>query len=159
VLAADYFFIEPFYSIDLNLAFVERTLTFGVILAVVIWFAHVRKRAEERLREQTERLQEQTQLLEAAKEELKRADRMKDEFLAVLSHELRNPLGAIRNGLYLMGDDRVKDQARVRDMMDWSRETAFVWPRCCPIFWPTGPSSRPAAALLHSMPRPGTAPL
>src|SRR6266550_2387759 len=93
VLAADYFFIEPVYSIDLNLAFVERTLTFGLILGVVIWFAHIRKRAEEKLLEQSERLQDQTRVLEAAKEDLKRADRMKDEFLAVLSHELRNPLG------------------------------------------------------------------
>ncbi len=118
VLAADYFFIEPVYSIDLNLAFVERTLTFGLILGVVIWFAHIRKRAEEELREQSERLQDQTRVLEAAKEDLKRADRMKDEFLAVLSHELRNPLGAIRNGLYLMSDDRVKDQAHIRDMME-----------------------------------------
>jgi signal transduction histidine kinase len=118
VVAADYFFIEPFYSIDLNVAFVERTLTFGLILGVVIWFAHVRRRAEERLRDQTERLQEQARVLESAKEELKRADRMKDEFLAVLSHELRNPLGAIRNGLYLLSDDRVENQDRVREMME-----------------------------------------
>lgn len=33
---------------------------------------------------------------------LRDADRRKDEFLAVLSHELRNPLAAIRNGLYVL---------------------------------------------------------
>jgi len=48
--AADYFFIEPVYSIDLNLAFVERSMTFALILAVVIWFANVRRRAESTLR-------------------------------------------------------------------------------------------------------------
>jgi signal transduction histidine kinase len=118
VLAADYFFIEPFYSIDFNLAFVERSITFTLILAVVIWFTNVRKRAEAGLREQTERLQEQTRFLEAARTELKHADRMKDEFLAVLSHELRNPLGAIRNGIYLLRDGHAEDPARIHDMMD-----------------------------------------
>ncbi len=34
--------------------------------------------------------------------ELKEADRRKDEFLAMLSHELRNPLAPIRNALHLM---------------------------------------------------------
>jgi PAS domain S-box-containing protein len=40
---------------------------------------------------------------------LREADRRKDEFLATLSHELRNPLAPIRNALELMrraGDDR-----------------------------------------------------
>ena len=39
----------------------------------------------------------------------KEADRRKDEFLATLAHELRNPLAPIRNGLQVMrlaGDDR-----------------------------------------------------
>lgn len=41
-------------------------------------------------------------------EDLRAADRRKDEFLAVLAHELRNPLAPIRTGLELMrlaGDD------------------------------------------------------
>jgi PAS domain S-box-containing protein len=46
---------------------------------------------------------------------LKEADRHKDEFLAMLSHELRNPLAPILTGLELLqqGDanDRVRDQA------------------------------------------------
>ena len=33
---------------------------------------------------------------------LKEADRRKDEFLATLAHELRNPLAPIRNGLQLL---------------------------------------------------------
>src|SRR5437660_1397633 len=35
-------------------------------------------------------------------EELAEADRRKDEFLAMLAHELRNPLGAIRFALHLL---------------------------------------------------------
>jgi PAS domain S-box-containing protein len=48
---------------------------------------------------------EQHQAIEALKE----ADRRKDEFLATLAHELRNPLAPIRNAVEIMrlaGDDR-----------------------------------------------------
>ncbi|HEV3009923.1 MAG TPA: PAS domain-containing sensor histidine kinase [Burkholderiales bacterium] len=38
----------------------------------------------------------------AAGEQLRNADRRKDEFLAMLGHELRNPLAPIRNGLHLL---------------------------------------------------------
>src|SRR6266508_1551096 len=44
---------------------------------------------------------------------LEESDRQKNEFLAMLSHELRNPLAPIRNSLYIL--DRVEpggDQAR-----------------------------------------------
>lgn len=43
--------------------------------------------------------------LRAAQAKLVEADRRKDEFLAMLSHELRNPLAPIRNSLYIL--DRV----------------------------------------------------
>ncbi len=48
--------------------------------------------------------------------ELREADRRKDEFLAMLAHELRNPLAPIRNALYLMKtpnlDARTIEEAR-----------------------------------------------
>jgi signal transduction histidine kinase/CheY-like chemotaxis protein len=47
--------------------------------------------------------------LQRAEEALKDADRRKNEFLATLAHELRNPLAPLRNGLNLLrlaGDDR-----------------------------------------------------
>lgn len=43
--------------------------------------------------------------LRAVQAKLVEADRRKDEFLAMLSHELRNPLAPIRNSLYIL--DRV----------------------------------------------------
>jgi PAS domain S-box-containing protein len=43
-----------------------------------------------------------TDILEA-QDELRESDRRKSEFIAVLSHELRNPLAPIRNSLYLLG--------------------------------------------------------
>ena len=56
----------------------------------------------------------------AAEEALRDADRRKDEFLAMLAHELRNPLAPIRTGLQvvqLYGDDR-DTTASTLEMMD-----------------------------------------
>lgn len=53
-----------------------------------------------------------------AQEALQEADRHKDEFLAMLAHELRNPLAPIRNALHIMqqpGADAAVTQ-EVRDM-------------------------------------------
>ncbi|MCA9233983.1 MAG: PAS domain S-box protein [Planctomycetales bacterium] len=44
---------------------------------------------------------------------LKDADRRKDEFLAMLAHELRNPLAPIRNGLELLARDQTYDAAAI----------------------------------------------
>ncbi len=51
---------------------------------------------------------------------LRMADQRKDEFLATLAHELRNPLAPIRNALEILrrvGDDPVKSSA-AREMME-----------------------------------------
>jgi PAS domain S-box-containing protein len=55
-----------------------------------------------------------------AREALRESDRRKDEFLATLSHELRNPLAPIRNSLHLLGLTRTGDAsvARVHEMME-----------------------------------------
>jgi signal transduction histidine kinase len=45
------------------------------------------------------------QMLRVSERTLREADRRKNEFLAMLSHELRNPLAPIRNSLYIL--DRV----------------------------------------------------
>ena len=70
-------------------------------------------------RDVTERKRVEAALREAA-EALKEADRRKDEFLAVLAHELRNPLAPLRNGLQVMrlGADDPELVARTREMMD-----------------------------------------
>jgi two-component system CheB/CheR fusion protein len=45
-------------------------------------------------------------------EELREADRRKDEFLAMLGHELRNPLAAIKGGIQLLQSEKVKQETR-----------------------------------------------
>jgi PAS domain S-box-containing protein len=52
-----------------------------------------------------------------AEEALREADRRKDDFLAVLAHELRNPLAPIRNALAILGKKDTLDPE-----VAWSRE-------------------------------------
>ena len=59
----------------------------------------VRRHAEEQLRELNETLE---QRVAARTEELREANRLKDEFLAMLGHELRNPLAAITNAIQVI---------------------------------------------------------
>eukprot|EP00456_Euglypha_rotunda_P059200 TRINITY_DN493_c0_g3_i1.p1 TRINITY_DN493_c0_g3~~TRINITY_DN493_c0_g3_i1.p1 ORF type:complete len:1178 (-),score=284.29 TRINITY_DN493_c0_g3_i1:6361-9894(-) len=55
-----------------------------------------------------------------SEEALRDADRRKDDFLALLAHELRNPLAPIRNGLQVMrlAQDNPLTVATARDMME-----------------------------------------
>jgi PAS domain S-box-containing protein len=55
-----------------------------------------------------------------AEEALRAADRRKDEFLAMLGHELRNPLAPIRNAVQIMRKLDIPDPTLnwVRDVMD-----------------------------------------
>jgi len=65
-----------------------------------------RHEAEQAIRHQAERLRE--------------SDRMKDEFLATLSHELRNPLAPLRNSLHLLRTSgrRSPATAQLHEMME-----------------------------------------
>lgn len=57
---------------------------------------------------------------EAMERTLRENDRRKDEFLATLAHELRNPLAPLRNGLQVMklGKSDPETIAEVREMME-----------------------------------------
>lgn len=72
-------------SLELLQSFMGMLAVTGLLLAAVLSERHMAEEARERL---VEALQE--------------ADRRKDEFLAVLAHELRNPLAPIVNSLELL---------------------------------------------------------
>jgi signal transduction histidine kinase/ActR/RegA family two-component response regulator len=76
----------------------DEAITASVTAYVCERDTHLRELEQERARESKraqERLQEHAQ-------ELKEADRRKNEFLAMLAHELRNPLAPIRNTLQII---------------------------------------------------------
>jgi len=68
---------------------------------------------------QRQQIATQRDELERQAEALREADRRKDEFLATLAHELRNPLAPLRNGLdILRKNPDAGAAANIRDMMD-----------------------------------------
>ncbi len=65
-----------------------------------------------------ERVRERTAELERSESELRVAASQKDEFLAILAHELRNPLAPLRSGLDLLL--RRMDRRRRRSTARWA---------------------------------------
>jgi signal transduction histidine kinase/ActR/RegA family two-component response regulator len=116
-LAGDYFFISPRYAIDFSkpehLADLSCFLFVGVVSAL---FTEAMRAAQRQAEAKAlEALQKRKELelevterkrlegeLKLRADELVDADRRKDEFLAMLGHELRNPLAPIRNALEIV---------------------------------------------------------
>ena len=87
-----------------------------ILRAKVSVFADLyrKTRALERLNAELEqRVADRTKALEATTAALQEADRRKDEFLAILAHELRNPLAPIRTAVQLL---RKRDLAETQNM-------------------------------------------
>jgi PAS domain S-box-containing protein len=78
------------------------------------------KRAQEAIRENEERLRAALAASRQAQEALEEADRRKNEFLAMLGHELRNPLAPIRNAVGVLRrlSDGNAQLERAGDMID-----------------------------------------
>ena len=78
------------------------------------------RQSERQSRENAKALKELNEVLKENSAKLNEMDRRKDEFLATLAHELRNPLAPLRNGLQLL--KLAKDDPglveRTRQMMD-----------------------------------------
>jgi len=94
-----------------------------ILRAKVSVFAELyrKTRALERLNEELEqRVAERTAALEASTAALKEADQRKDEFLAMLAHELRNPLAPIRTAVQLLRLRELAEsqRARARDVIE-----------------------------------------
>src|SRR3569832_310633 len=80
-----------------------------------------RRNAEEKLGELNRtldgRVRERTAELQQSESRLMEANRRKDEFLATLAHELRNPLAPVRNAVELL-----KRQANEPDRVHWATD-------------------------------------
>jgi signal transduction histidine kinase len=74
-----------------------------------------------RLRELNER-----QELQRAKQALEEKDRQKDQFIAVLAHELRNPLGAIRTSAYALRRLDLQDERATPLVERVERQTTAI---------------------------------
>ncbi|MDH0864463.1 ATP-binding protein [Mitsuaria sp. GD03876] len=80
-------------------------------IALIREVAHRTRVAVERARNQA--------VAQDREERLLRSDRRKDEFLATLAHELRNPLAPIRNAVHLLGAaDRDGRFGPIRDLLE-----------------------------------------
>ena len=87
----------------------------------------------EELQAQNEEIQAQSEELQAQNEELQRhasdlaqADARKNHFLGVLSHELRNPLAAIANSIFLLGRRGEPSDEEVRGLETIERQMRYL---------------------------------
>jgi PAS domain S-box-containing protein len=80
----------------------------------------------EELQAQNEELQEQNQRISEQNELLAYADLQKHQFLAMLSHELRNPLAAISNAAHIMEDGGLAEARAARLRRTIARQTRHL---------------------------------
>lgn len=95
----------PFVTSSLGASLLQVALFMAVVAVTGLFLGAAtaeRNRAERRRSEDYARLRLSEERLARQADALAAADRRKDEFLAVLGHELRNPLAPIQNGLQLL---------------------------------------------------------
>jgi signal transduction histidine kinase len=134
-LSVAFFFLPPRYALAESLAGHRVQVSGFLFLGVTIGLFSerlraARRRAEDHAREavrQRHELEQEVTRRKGLEEELQRraaelaaADRRKDEFLAVLSHELRGPLATIRNAVQVLRQLGPADPRLVeaRDLVD-----------------------------------------
>jgi signal transduction histidine kinase len=123
--AADYLFVPPHFSFRIENVSDGVGLCLFVIAGVTISaLCEALHRAQGRLKVKQGQLEQEVRerrraehAAQQSEARLKEADRHKDEFLAMLAHELRNPLAPIRNAVGVL---------RVRGLREpelpWARE-------------------------------------
>jgi signal transduction histidine kinase/ActR/RegA family two-component response regulator len=140
-LAADYLYHPNHHTFEVDSvtsAVALGVLVFaGLLISLLCESLHGTRR---RLEAEQELLRQSVELQRHMQEALAESDRRKDEFLATLAHELRNPLAPVRNAIHILRarlpptpelqwardviDRQVTQMARlIDDLMDVSRIT------------------------------------
>lgn len=107
--------------VNVELSMAPVTNAGGAVIGAV----KVVRDLRERMAARTARLEEDDRL-RALSDELALTNRRKDEFLAALSHEIRNPLGAIRTGLTLMTCGQLDRTAHARTQVMVERQVVHL---------------------------------
>lgn len=98
--------------------FLQKPVEPDIIRSKADVFFELHRRRQE-IMHQRDALEIATREAQQYAQALQEADRRKDEFMATLAHELRNPLAPIRNGLSILRAQPVGHKAdQVRDIMD-----------------------------------------
>jgi signal transduction histidine kinase len=125
--AGMYFFTEPLYTFSLPNPAEQLDVVLFLGVALLVSAAMEAMHSSHRRAEvQRKQLEEQYRKREEAEEALRQADRRKDEFLATLAHELRNPLAPICNSVQLLRliGPAEPDVEEVRDVIE--RQVSYM---------------------------------
>ena len=110
-VGATVLFVDPLGGLGVQGAGnVLGSLSYWVSCALIIGLGHAMREARDRYKRLESELRERAS-------ELQRADANKSQFLAVLSHELRNPMAPLLNGLTLLDMEPIGRRGRTRAMM------------------------------------------
>ncbi len=116
ILAAAYYFVAPAYTLTISNSHAMISLIiYGLVGAVTISLFDLTNRQHRLARHQLKQIRKLSK-------DLKTSDQHKDEFLALLAHELRNPLAPIRSGLLLLQNDHVREEERSKTIKTICRQ-------------------------------------
>lgn len=115
-----FFFTPPYYTPRIARATdVVRLLAYAGAGIAISLLCEGLRRAWARVEERQRQLEQEIGERARAEEQLREADRRKDEFLATLAHELRNPLAPLNNALqfWSYAENSGAQMENLRDIM------------------------------------------